>query len=215
VKPATGWHAFTSKITVGAREVWADPALRLLVGLNWLAGFYIVPEALAAPYAAGLGAGAGAVGWLMAADPIGSVIGAVVFGRRWVPESTQIRALGWLGVAAGVPLIACMANPGLLPAMTLFAVSGLLATGYNIQGTVQFVRRLSPQLRAQGSGLNSAGLITVQGVGALLGGVLSDVIGPAQSIAVLGAGGAVVATGIASRWRRVSMMRTTVGTVTG
>jgi predicted MFS family arabinose efflux permease len=172
------------------------------VALNWLAGFYIVPEALAAPYAAGIGAGAAAVGWLMAADPIGSVVGAIIFGRRWISEPVQLRVLGLLGIGAGIPLALCVTHPGLLTAMLLFAVSGMLATGYNIQGTVTFVRRLPDAQRAQGSGLNSAGLITVQGLGAFAAGLLADLVGPAHAIALFGVAGAVVAIPIAWTWNR-------------
>ena len=199
----TGVRAFFSRTGAGARLVWRDPALRALVALNWLAGFYVVPEALAAPYANAIGAGTGAaVGWLMAADPIGSVIGAWIFGRRWIPEPVQVRGLGVLGILAGVPLILCLLWPGLVTGMVFFALSGLLATGYNIQGTVNFVRRLPNNQRAQGSGLNSAGLITVQGLGALLAGLLADAIGPAHAIAVAGAAGALVAIPIALAWNR-------------
>jgi predicted MFS family arabinose efflux permease len=201
--PTTGVRAFLYRTGAGARLVWRDPALRALVALNWLAGFYVVPEALAAPYANAIGAGTGAaVGWLMAADPLGSVIGAWIFGRRWVPEAVQVRGLGVLGILAGIPLILCLLWPGLVTGMVFFALSGLLATGYNIQGTVNFVRRLPNNQRAQGSGLNSAGLITVQGLGALAAGLLADAIGPAHAIAVAGAAGALVAVPIAVAWNR-------------
>ncbi|MCR6487699.1 MFS transporter [Amycolatopsis sp. OK19-0408] len=194
--------AWLSTTGAGIRLIWRDPALRTLVALNWLAGFYIVPEALAAPYAAGIGAGATLVGLLMAADPAGSVLGGIVFGK-WVPERVQVRLLGWLGIAAGLPLVVFVFRPGLVPAVLLLAVSGLLATGYNIQGTVSFMRRVPDEHRAQCAGVNSAGLITVQGVGAAAAGALADVLSPAHTIAVAGAAGAAVAVPIARAWRRV------------
>ncbi|MEV7039029.1 MFS transporter [Amycolatopsis sp. NPDC051061] len=199
VRPA--WLSTTS---AGIRLIWRDPALRTLVALNWLAGFYIVPEALAAPYAAGIGAGAALVGLLMAADPAGSVLGGVVFGK-WIPERAQVRVLGWLGIAAGLPLIVFAFRPGLVLSVVLLAVSGLLATGYNIQGTVSFMRRVPDEHRAQCAGVNSAGLLTVQGVGAAAAGVLADVLSPAHTIAVAGAAGAAVAVPIARAWRRAGL----------
>ncbi|MFJ1762913.1 MFS transporter [Amycolatopsis sp. NPDC088138] len=201
----TGGRAWLTSTTAGARLIWRDPALRTLVALNWLAGFYIVPEALAAPYAAGIGAGATLVGLIMAADPAGSVLGGFVFGK-WIPEATQVRLLGWLGIAAGLPLIVFVVRPGLVPAVVLLAASGLLATGYNIQGTVSFMRRVPDEHRAQCAGVNSAGLITVQGVGAAAAGVLADVLSPAHTIAVAGAAGAAVAVPIARAWRRVRLL---------
>jgi hypothetical protein len=199
VRPA--WLSTTS---AGIRLIWRDPALRTLVALNWLAGFYIVPEALAAPYAAGIGAGAALVGLLMAADPAGSVLGGVVFGK-WIPERAQVRVLGWLGIAAGLPLIVFAFRPGLVLSVLLLAASGLLATGYNIQGTVSFMRRVPDEHRAQCAGVNSAGLITVQGVGAAAAGALADVLSPAHTIAMAGAAGAAVAVPIARAWRRAGL----------
>lgn len=193
---------FLASTVTGARIVWRDPALRTLIALNWLAGFYVVAEALAAPFADGIGASAVAVGLLMAADPLGSVIGAVVFGR-WVPESVQVRVIGVLGILAGVPLALVALQPGLIAAIILFALSGMLATGYNIQGTVSFVRRLPDSSRAQCSGLNSTGLITVQGLGALAAGAVADFTGTANAIAAAGIAGVIVAVPIALSWSKV------------
>lgn len=196
-----GRPGFFASVVAGARLVWRDHALRTLVALNWLAGFYVVAEALAAPYADDIGAGAAAVGLLMAADPLGSVIGAIIFGR-WVPESTQVRVIGVLGVLAGLPLALCVLKPGLAVSMVLFALSGMLATGYNIQGTVSFVRRLPDGQRAQGSGLQSSGLITVQGLGALAAGSVADLIGAANAVAAAGIVGALTAVPVAVSWAR-------------
>lgn len=192
---------FLASMTVGARLVWRDPGLRALLGLCWLAGFYVVPEALAAPYAASLGVGPLAVGAIMASDPLGSVIGGVLF-SKWVPEQTQHRVIGLLGVLAGLPLVVCALRPPLLISMLLFALSGAIATAYNIQGVASFVRRLPDEQRAQGSGLLSSGLVTVQGIGALLAGALADVVSPAHTIALAGGFGAAVAVPIAIVWAR-------------
>ncbi|KAA2267209.1 MFS transporter [Solihabitans fulvus] len=193
--------SFLASTGAGIRLVWRDPGLRALIALCWLAGFYVVPEALAAPYAGSLGGGALAVGLIMASDPVGSVVGGIVFGR-WVPERVQVRVIGLLGVAAGLPLALCVLRPGLIASMVLFALSGMAATAYNIQGTASFVRRLPDEQRAQGAGLLSTGLITVQGLGALVAGALADRIGPAHTIALAGMTGAVVAVPIALGWSR-------------
>jgi predicted MFS family arabinose efflux permease len=194
--------SFLASTVVGAKVVWRDPGLRVLIALCWLAGFYVVPEALAAPYANSLAAGAIAVGLIMAADPVGSVIGGIVF--SWVPEHLQIRVIGVLGILAGVPLVFCVLKPGLIVSMVLFGLSGLFATAYNIQGTASFVRRLPDAQRAQGSGLLSSGLTTVQGLGALVAGIIADRIGPAHTVALAGLVGALVAVPIAVGWSRAS-----------
>lgn len=65
----------------GVTAVFGSPVLRTLVLFGWLAGFTVVPEALAAPYARVLGGGAATIGLLMAAMPAGTVIGGFVVGR--------------------------------------------------------------------------------------------------------------------------------------
>ena len=64
----------------GLTTVFGNPALRTLLLFGWLAGFSIVPEGLAAPYAHSLHGNALDVGLLMAAMPLGTVIGAFAFG---------------------------------------------------------------------------------------------------------------------------------------
>ncbi|MEO8888152.1 MAG: MFS transporter [Jatrophihabitantaceae bacterium] len=193
--------SFLASTTAAAQLVWRSPELRSLLALCWLAGFYVVPEALAAPYASSLGGGAGAVGLLMASDPAGSVIGGIVFGN-WVPASLRIRTLGLLGVVAGLPLIVCLLHPGLVVSMVLFGLSGMAATGYNIQGTASFVRLLPTGMRAQGAGLMTSGLVAVQGIGALAAGVLADHLGAAHTIAIAGVAGALAAVTITLGGRR-------------
>jgi MFS family permease len=189
--------------TTFARLVWRDPVLRTSFALVWLAGFYITPEALAAPYAAALGLGPGAVGLLMASDPAGSVVGGIVWGK-WVPNQVQDRIVGVLGVLAGLPLILCLLRPGLVGSMVLFAVMGMLVTAYLIQAVAAFTLRVPVEQRAQGSGLISSGLLTAQGLGALGAGLLADWIGPIAAMVAAGVAGTIVAVPIAATWRRGS-----------
>jgi hypothetical protein len=65
--------------------VFRDPALRALLLFGWLAGFYVLPEGLAVPYAHSLGGAEVTVDLLMAAVPLGTVI-AVSSSSAWSPE---------------------------------------------------------------------------------------------------------------------------------
>jgi hypothetical protein len=58
----TGRAAPWSLARAGMQLVWPNTGTRLLVLFGWLAGFYALPEALAAPYAHALGEGAVTVG---------------------------------------------------------------------------------------------------------------------------------------------------------
>jgi MFS family permease len=192
---------------VGARVIWRDPGMRALLILTWLAGLYIVPDAVAAPYAVAIGAAPSAVGLILASDPIGSVVGGVVFGR-WVPARWQVRRLGLLAALAGAPLLACATKPPLAVSMLLFGLSGFFATAYHLHASTTLMRRLPVETRAQGSGLATSSLITVQGVGALLAGVLADRIGPAATIVTAGIAGICLATWIGTVWSHIDSAET-------
>jgi len=88
----------------GIRIVFGSRMLLTLLLFGWLAGFYIVPEGLAAPYARSLHGSTLTVGLLMAAMPLGMVIGAFLLGRVAAP-SERIRMMGWLAVLSCAPLI--------------------------------------------------------------------------------------------------------------
>ncbi|MGH3158808.1 MAG: MFS transporter, partial [Streptosporangiaceae bacterium] len=86
----------------GAQLVFRNPLLRSLVLFGWLAGFPVIPEGLAAPYAHALGGNTLDVGLMMAAMPVGIVIGAFTVGRLTKP-STRLRIMGWLAMMSCAP----------------------------------------------------------------------------------------------------------------
>jgi MFS family permease len=198
---------FWSSSVIGARVIWRDPGMRALLALTWLAGLYIVPDAVAAPYAVAIGAAPSAVGLILASDPIGSVVGGIVFGR-WVPARWQVHRLGLLAALAGAPLLVCAVKPPLAVSMLLFGLSGFFATAYHLHASTTLMRRLPDATRAQGSGLATSSLISVQGVGALLAGVLADRIGPAGTIVTAGIAGVCLALLIGAAWSRVESVET-------
>ncbi len=180
-----------ASIRAGIALIGADSYLPRLLGLSWLAGLWIVPEGLAAPYAAEHGGGPAAVGVLLAANPLGMLVGALVL-VRWVPIPTQQRLLAPLAVASGVPLAVCAVDPGLAAAAVLWAGCGLLSS-YQLVAFAEFVRVVPSTSRGQAIGLANAGLLAAQGVGLLAGGLLAALWGPATAIAACGSVGTVTA----------------------
>jgi len=77
----------------GIRIVFANRRLLTLLLFGWLAGFHIVPEGLAAPYAHSLHGSTVTVGLLMAAMPFGMVVGAFALAKMASP-STRMRMMG-------------------------------------------------------------------------------------------------------------------------
>ncbi|QUQ72110.1 MFS transporter [Kutzneria sp. CA-103260] len=193
----------TASVLAGFRVVLGDRAVRALAVLSWLAGFYVVPEGLAAPYAAAIGTGTVGIGLLMAADPAGSVVGAFVL-ARWIPERLRTRLLGLLAVLAGLPLLVCALQPGLLVSLAALGISGALAQAYQTQDTASLARAVPSAGRAQVMGIVVSGLVTVQGIGVLVAGVLADVIGTPLTIGLAGLGGMAVGAPAALSWHRAT-----------
>lgn len=189
------------RLAAGVGTIWRDPRLRSLVGAAWLAGFVIVPEGLAVPYAAQIGDGAAAAGLLLAANPAGIAVGAIVISRFVTPD-LRVRIVGVLAVLAIVPLLGFVFRPPLAVAMALLFVSGLCAA-YQVIASTTFMRLVPDAERGQAFGLAGSGLIAVQGVGLIVAGVLVSVLrSPAQTIVVIAAAGVVTAIPIALAWRR-------------
>ena len=169
----------------GSRLIGGDARLRALLGYAWLCGFSVVPEGLAAPYAAAEGAGAGTVGLLMAAQPTGAVLGAVLL-ARFVAPARRLRLMGPLAVLSCAPLLGCALRPGIPITLALLAVSGL-GTAFQLAANAAFVQAVPAAVRGQVFGLAQAGIITVQGAAILLAGAVASRLAPA--LVVAGAGG--------------------------
>jgi len=197
--PNTG---MLSSFTGGVRLIWRNRKLRTLLAMAWLAGLYVVPEGVAAPYADVLGGGATAVGLLMAAMPAGTALGTYLF-LRCVRAQARPRWMGPLAAVAGVPLVLCAGTPGITASVVLWAVSGL-CFAYQVQVIAEFMRTVPDSQRGQAVGIASSGLLAVQGLGVLLGGFVAGRWGTEWAVAGAGALGAVFALGLTSSWARAS-----------
>jgi hypothetical protein len=202
-RPAAYTASVDGEVRRGAngalRLIWKDRQLRWLIAVSWLVGFFVVPEALAAPYAASLGMATVAVGFLLTADPVGSIIGAWMVAR--IPDRSRTALINPLAVASGIPLAACVIQPGLVGSLLLWAVSGACSTAYLILAQASFTRRIPDHSRAAATGLASTGLYTSQGAAMLVGGLVADFTSPAWAIAGAGTTGAVLAGLVWASWR--------------
>ncbi len=196
-----GRVSWWASLTAGARLVWNDRRLRYLIALACVAGFYITVEGLAAPYAAAVGGGPLAVGLLLAANPAGQTVGMLLL-PRFAPQR-RLALMGPLAVAACLPLIVCIARPGLWATVGLWAVSGLCSS-YQLAANASFVQNVPDAQRGQAFGLARTALIVSQGVGVLAAGTAADSWHPATVVAVAGTLGAVVAIGAALGYRRAT-----------
>lgn len=183
----------------GARLVAGDRQLRELVVLAWLCGCYVVPEGLAAPYAATLGGGAGMVGLLMAAQPAGSMLGAFVLARLVAPPK-RLRLIAPLAVLSCAPLVGCVTAPGIGVTLALWAISGL-GTAYQLAANAAFVLAVPAASRGQAFGLVQAGILAGQGITILLAGAAAQHVAPTTVVAVAGGLGTTIALAVtANSW---------------
>ncbi|MBO0770549.1 MAG: MFS transporter, partial [Actinobacteria bacterium] len=182
----------------GAALVFGRPVLRTLVLFGWLAGFAVVPEGLAAPYARTLGGGPITVGLLMAAMPAGMIAGAYLTGRIAGP-ATRIRTIGWLAMLSCAPLIVSLLHPPLWALLVLWAVAGA-GGSYHLAAAAAFVQALPAKHRARAFGIAQSGLLAVQGLAILAAGAAAQRIGPQAVVAIAGLAGMTAAAALASVW---------------
>jgi MFS family permease len=201
VAPSGGPGAIASLVS-GAQLVFQDRALRALMMLGWLAAFYEIPVALAAPLAGKLGGGPVAAGLLIASAQVGSVV-AMPFYTKRIGPLTRLRWMGPMAVCTCVVLGLTILRPSLAVSMVIFAVANAF-TVYQIAANTAFVERVPNERRAQAFGLANAGLVVGQGVAFAVAGALAEVVPPSTVVALAGGLGAVIACGVALRWRRMS-----------
>ena len=199
--PARDGAARTSLWSASADGIRLEFGNRLLLALllfGWLAGFYIVPEGLAAPYARSLHGSALTVGLLMAAVPLGTVIGAFLLGRVAAP-SARMRMMGWLAILSCAPLIGSALNPPLWVVLALWMLAGA-GGAYQLAAAAAFVQALRPETRARAFGLAQSGLYAVQGLGILAGGAVAQVTGAPLAVGLAGLVGVIAAAMLAMSW---------------
>ena len=185
----------------GIRIVFGSRTLLTLLLFGWLAGFYIVPEGLAAPYAHSLHGSTLTVGLLMAAMPSGMVAGAFLLGRIATP-STRMRMMGWLAILSCIPLIGSAWSPPLWAVLLLWALAGA-GGAYQLAAAAAFVQALQPATRARAFGVAQSGLYAVQGLGILVGGAVAEAIGAPLAVGLAGLVGLTAAAMLAVNWTQL------------
>ncbi|MET0237952.1 MAG: MFS transporter [Kibdelosporangium sp.] len=200
-------RSFWSSTVHGARVIAGIPGLRALYLLTMLAGFYIGPEGLAAPWAAELGESTKVIGLLMGAPAAGLIVGTWLYTKLISPE-VRAQLIGPLAALAGLMLIFCAFEPGLWTALLFLFLSGV-CTAYQVQIGATFATSAPADSRAQVMGLLNSGVLTAQGLGVLLAGLLAEQIGVAHTVAVAGAIGLLIALPAAAAWSRATAARET------
>ncbi|MFI7501336.1 MFS transporter [Streptomyces sp. NPDC049687] len=174
--------------------LWSSRPRRLTYLGLWVPnGLVVGCEALFVPYAPD------AAGTLFACAALGMLAGDVTVGRL-LPPAVRARA--------ATPLLLLLAIPyaffALHPALPVVAVCATLASVGFGASLVQQERLMSltpSELSGHALGLHSAGMLTMQGVGAAVAGSVAQLISPAVAMTVMAvtSAGATVALALAAR----------------
>ncbi|MFV2104164.1 MFS transporter [Micromonospora sp. LOL_024] len=188
----------------GFRMVFYTPVLRAIAILVFSAMlFSIVPEGLAAAWAnehadesmdPGL-----AQAVIMAATPVGFILGGLLIGRAVAP-ARRLLLLRPLAVVAPLSLVPSLLDPppvvvALLAATCGFAVAGMLPVANGL-----FVQALPDGFRARAFGVMATGVQVIQGTAVLVTGLLAERFPIPVVVGVWSAAGVVLMSLVALRW---------------
>ncbi|GAA3780677.1 MFS transporter [Micromonospora maritima] len=200
----------------GFRIVFERPVLRAIAVLVFSAMvFSIVPEGLAAGWAAqrtggGMDTGT-AQAVIMAANPVGYVIGGLLIGRL-VGPARRLRLLPPLAVLAPAALVPALLDPppvvvALLAGACGFAVAGIVPVANGL-----FVQALPDGYRARAFGVMASGTQIIQGGAVLVTGALAERYAIPTVVGLWSAAGVLLMLVAAVTWPRPATIQAAVET---
>lgn len=162
----------------GFRIVWSTPVLRAILILVFASMlFAIVPEGLAAGWAAevmkdeskqGL-----TQGIIMAANPVGYILGGLIIARLVRPEVRRA-LIRPFAILAPLSLVPALFSPGIAGIVAMALICGFAVAGMMPAMNALFVRALPNGYRARAFGVMQAGTQVMQGVAVLGTGLLAS-----------------------------------------
>lgn len=175
------------------RELLGDREVRGLLLLHWVPpAFVVAAEALVVPYVAGRGFPQSSAGLLLACAPAGMLLGNLAVGR-FVRPRTRERLVVPLLVCFGAPL-SVLAAPVPVGVVAVALLLGGALFSYSLGIQRRFLDALDERHRGQAFALLSTGLMTLQGLGPALIGVIAETVSIELAMVVAGLGTA--ATGL-------------------
>ncbi|MGE5828707.1 MAG: MFS transporter [Micromonosporaceae bacterium] len=187
----------------GFRLVFRTPALRAIALVVFGAAlFVVVPEGLAAAWAADLTDGSDS-GWIqgmiMAAVPLGWILGGLSVSRL-VPPRTRRRLIRPFAIFAPLALVPAVTSPdasvvAVLAGLCGFAMGGLVPVANGL-----FVRALPDAYRARAFGVMQGGLALLQGRALLVTGALASRFSLPVVVGLWSLGGVFLMTLLSARW---------------
>jgi hypothetical protein len=160
------------------RRLWATPGVAAIYLSLWVPnGLIVGAEALFVSYART------AAGILFTADALGMLAGDAIMGR-WMPARWRRRLVTPLRMLLAAPYLLFALHPAVPAAVVLV---GLASAGFSAGLLLQErLIALTPEsVRGHALGLHSSGMLTMQGVAALLAGTLAGLMPTGDAMAVM------------------------------
>ena len=179
------------------RRLWATPGVAAIYLSLWVPnGLIVGAEALFVSYART------AAGILFTADALGMLAGDAIMGR-WIPAGWRRRLVTPLRTLLAAPYLLFALHPAVPAAVVLV---GLASAGFSAGLLLQErLIALTPEsVRGHALGLHSSGMLTMQGVAALLAGTLAGLMPTGQAMAVMAAASLAVTLALTPALRRTS-----------
>jgi MFS family permease len=179
----------------GFRLVFGTPVLRGIILVVFCGSlFAIVPEGLGAAWAHAIdtdGDPGLAQGWIMAAVPLGAIVGALTISRLVAP-ATRRRLFKPLAIAAPLALVPSLLNPPAEVVAILAGVCGFAVGGFFPLANAEFVTHLPADFRARAFGVVQGGLQLLQGGAVLATGLLARYLHVSTAVGLWSLAGTVL-----------------------
>ena len=197
----TGGGAMMRQSLASTGQLLAHPRIRALLLMWWIPPmFFVVSEGVAAPYAHAAGAGSTGFGLFLAAMPAGTVVSEVLAGTLLGPSGRERIALP-LAAAILIPMVAFAVHPPLAVGIVLLLLTGL-CSAYTLGMDKWFVTEVPEEMRGRAMSLLGAGIMTLQGAGMTVGGLLAEWVPPYAVISGAGVVGTVSVLAVLRTVRR-------------
>jgi MFS family permease len=162
----------------GLRLVFGSRVLRAVAITVFLTAlFAVVPEGLAAGWAATLAATEDQRGWvqgaIMISNPVGFILGGVVVARLFKPTQRQ-RVIPIFAIAVPATLAPAVFNPAIVGVTALSFACGVASAGLLPATNGLFVQALPNAYRARAFGVMKGGIQVLQGAAVFITGALAD-----------------------------------------
>lgn len=162
----------------GFGVVFRSPVLRAIAIIVFATVFFsVVPEGLAAGWAATLTEPGPLRGWyqgaIMVAYPVGFVVGSLLISRL-VSPSRRLRLIRPFSILAPLSLVPALFDPGIHVIVVMNAACGFAVAAMLPASNGLFVQALPASFRARAFGVMQSGTQLVQGAAVLIAGVFAD-----------------------------------------